>query len=63
MEYRRLGIGDCYGLAVFFFVAMEDQEVIDYSSDRMEGVDIWEVLGGKVFEDLVDFPMLGPEML
>lgn len=42
---------------------MEDQEGLDYSSDRLEGVDIWEVPGGKVYEDLVDISMLGPEML
>ena len=37
---------------------MEDQEV-DYSSDRMESTDIWEVTGGGSLEHLVEIPRLG----
>jgi len=41
---------------------MEDEEVTDYSSDRMTGEDIWVGSDGLDLEDLVDFPMLGSEM-
>ena len=37
---------------------MEDQEV-DYSSDRMESADIWEVTGGGSLEHLVEIPRSG----
>ena len=38
---------------------MEDLEELDYSSDRLESSDIWEVPGGGLMEQLVDIPRLG----
>ena len=40
---------------------MEDLEVVDYSSDRLESSDIWGVPGGGLLEQGVDIPRLGPE--
>ena len=40
---------------------MEDLDVVDYSSDRLESSDIWEVPGGGLLEKEVDLPRLGPE--
>ena len=42
---------------------MEDLEVVDYSSDRLESSDIWEVPGGGSMELLVGFPRPGQDEL
>ena len=42
---------------------MEDLEELDYSSDRLESFDIWEVSGGGMMEQLVDIPRLGQDMV
>ena len=33
--------------------------MVDYSSDRLESSDIWEMPGGSFLEQLVDFPRPG----
>ena len=38
---------------------MEDLEVVDYSSDRLESTDIWVVPGGGSLENMVEIPRLG----
>ena len=42
---------------------MEDLDVVDYSSDRLESSDIWDVPGGGLEAQGVDIPRLGPEDL
>ena len=42
---------------------MEDMEELDYSSDRLESSDIWEVPGGGMMEQLVDIPSLGQDVV
>ena len=42
---------------------MEDLDLVDYSSDRLESSDIWEVPGGGLIEQMVDFPCLGQGVL
>ena len=42
---------------------MEDLEELDYSSDRLESSDIWEVPGGGMMEQLVDIPRLGQDVV
>ena len=37
---------------------MEDLDVVDYSSDRLESSDIWDVPGGGLEEQGVDIPRL-----
>ena len=37
--------------------------MVDYSSDRLESSDIWEVPGGRCLEKLVDFPRLGQDFV
>ena len=44
----------CHGPAV-----MEEMDAVDYSSDRLEGTDIWEVSGGVSLDLLADFPRAG----
>ena len=46
-----------------FLAVMEDLEVVDYSSDRLESSDIWEVPGGGMMEQLVDIPILGQDVV
>jgi len=41
---------------------MEEEEVTDYSSDRMTGDDIWVGSEGLDLDDLMEFPRLGSEM-
>ena len=38
---------------------MEEQEDVDYSSDRLESIDIWEVTGGGSLDHFVEIPRLG----
>ena len=38
---------------------MEDLDLVDYSSDRLESTDIWEVTGGGSLEHLVEIPRVG----
>ena len=38
---------------------MEDLEVVDYSSDRLESTNIWTVPGGGSLENMVEIPRLG----
>ena len=40
---------------------MEEQEAVDYSSDRLKSIDIWAVTGGGSLGQFVDIPRLGPE--
>ena len=40
---------------------MEDLDLVDYSSDRLESTGIWEVPGGGFLEQLVEIPRLGKE--
>ena len=42
---------------------MEDLEELDYSSDRLESSDIWEVPGGGLMEQLMDIPRLGQDVV
>ena len=42
---------------------MEDLDAVDYSSDRLESSDIWDVPGGGVMEQVVDIPRLSQEVL
>ena len=50
-----MGFIGCHGsLSV-----MEDLEVVDYSSDRLESTDIWAVPGGGSLENMVEIPRLG----
>ena len=42
---------------------MEDLDAVDYSSDRLESYDIWDVPGGGVMEQVVDIPRLSQEVL
>ena len=37
-------------VTVYILGIMEDLDVVDYSSDRMESSDIWEVPGGIFME-------------
>ena len=48
---------------VSFLSLMEDLEELDYSSDRLESSDIWEVPGGGMMEQLVDIPRLGQDVV
>ena len=50
-----------WGCLVATVLIMEDMEVVDYSSDRLESTDIWEVPGGGFLEHLVEIPRLGME--
>lgn len=38
---------------------MEGVDRVDYSSDQLEGSDIWEMPGGRYLEQLVDLPPMG----
>ena len=40
---------------------MEDVDVVDYSSDRLESSDIWAMPGGGLRSPGVDIPRLGQE--
>ena len=42
---------------------MEDLDIVDYSSDRLESSDIWDVPGGGMMEQGVDIPRMGQEVL
>ena len=42
---------------------MEDLDAVDYSSDRLESSDIWDVPGGGLMEQGVDIPRMGQEDL
>ena len=42
---------------------MEDLDVVDYSSDRLESSDIWDVPGGGGMEQVADIPRLSQEVL
>ena len=42
---------------------MEDLDAVDYSSDRLESSDIWDVPGGGMMEQGVDIPIMGQEDL
>ena len=42
---------------------MEDLDIVDYSSDRLESSDIWDVPCGGLEAQGVDIPRLGPEDL
>ena len=42
---------------------MEYLDVVDYSSDRLESSDIWDVPGGGVMEQVANIPRLSQEVL
>lgn len=40
---------------------MEGVDRVDYSSDQLEGSDIWGMLGGRDLEQIAAIPLLGTE--
>ena len=50
-------------VTVYFLGLMEELDVVDYSSDRLESSDIWEVPGGSFLEQLVDIPRPGQDFV
>ena len=49
-------------VTVSLLAEMEDLEMVDYSSDRMDSTDIWAAPGGSLIEQRVDFPRVGQEV-